>query len=158
MIRYFIIISFFIVFFGCGTVQKSFSDQSVHTLCNRIDEIKVIPFKGEYVDDEVYNKIVKIGVPIIPCLIDKMSDTNIMTDPRKAPPYNGITVGDVAFFVLLNITEKRIEYFLPEHIKDEYENQGVYAYFKFIENPKNRDLVQKKVRQWFNDQKLSNRE
>jgi hypothetical protein len=149
------IIFFVIAIFSCGIIQRVFSDQSVKTLCNRIDEIKVIPFKDEYVEDEVYNKIVKIGVPIIPYLIDKILDTNKMNDPRKAPPYNGVTVGDVAFFVLLNITEQRIQDFLPESIQDKFEKQGVYAYFKFVENSKSRIFIQKKLRQRYNDKSLS---
>jgi hypothetical protein len=116
--------------------------------CNRLSEIKVLPFKGEKVNDKVYNGLIEKGQQIIPCLIEKLTDTTLTKDPRKAPPYTYTAIGDVAFFVLLDITGLSLESFLPEDIREDYQREGIYAYFKFVEEPKNRAVIQSNWRTW----------
>ena len=131
----------------CFTI---FNDDAMATnLCDRLSEIRVMPFKNEKVDDEVYNGLLRMGSTAIPCLINKLTDTTRMRDPRKTVPYSYLTVGDVAFFVILDISGESIERFLPERIWREYEEQGIYAYFRFVENPKNRKLLQDSLLSWF---------
>lgn len=122
-----------------------------NNLCNRIEEISILPFKGEPVDDEVYNGLLKMGTSALPCLIERISDTKKMTDPGQAPPYEGIAVGDVAFFVFLDIVHLSPEYFLPEKIKQKYKKDGIYAYFKFVQSPKQRKVIQNNLREWFDN-------
>lgn len=81
-------ISVFVVSVGCSF---TFAD-TVGQLCNRVSEIKTLLFKDEHVDDEVYNGLVHAGKDAAQCLAEKILDTTIMLDPRKAPPYEGLTV------------------------------------------------------------------
>jgi hypothetical protein len=129
----------------------SISHDDASQVCNKIDEIRILPFKWENVDDEAYNQIIAEGYPVVPCLIDRISDTTTMPDPRQGPPYEGVTVGDVAFFVFLDISKQDLKSFLPKAVEDQFETQGVYAYFKFVEDPDNRKLLQENVREWMND-------
>jgi hypothetical protein len=131
----------------CFTI---FNDDAITAnLCDRLSEIREMPFKNEKVDDEVYNGLLKMGSTAIPCLINKLTDTTRMRDPRKTVPYSYLTVGDVAFFVILDISGEPIERFLPERIWKEYEEQGIYAYFRFVENSENRKLLQDNLLNWF---------
>jgi|WetSurSiteA1Bulk_404760.scaffolds.fasta_scaffold91518_1 hypothetical protein len=124
------------------------SDLTADNYCNRLSEIKVIPFKGEKVNNEVYNGLIEKGQQSIPCLIEKLTDTTLTKDPRKAPSYRYTTIGDVAFFVLLDITGLSLESFLPEDVRVAYQKEGIYAYFKFVEEPRNRGVIQNNWRTW----------
>lgn len=41
------------------------------TLCQRLLEMKTMPFKGEPIDDEVYNGLIALKEAAVPCLIGK---------------------------------------------------------------------------------------
>lgn len=122
-------------------------------LCDRLSEIKRMPFHNEKVDDEVYNGLIELKEAAIPCLIDKLTDTTRMTDPRQAPSVSDFRVGDVAFFVLLDIVnvpfDVPFERILPQEVMSKWEDEGVYAYFKYTETPENRKLLQERWRTWF---------
>lgn len=123
-----------------------------NNFCDRLSEIKEIPFKNEKVEDVVYNGLLEKGKDVIPCLINKLTDTTIMKDPRKAPPYSNITIGDIAFFILLDITNLPFEKFLPENVQIEYKMSGVYAYFKYVNCYENRKLLQNNWLTWLQSQ------
>lgn|GEM_PF-3058687 len=141
MIRLIVVASVVFFFLSLGS-SFPFTNQ-VDMFCNRVNEIKILPFKGEYVDDEVYNGLINLGKPAARCLVKKIVDNTVMVDPRKTPPYEGITVGDVALFVLLDITKQNLENILPPPVRDEYTKEGIYAYFRFVEKPENRKIIQK---------------
>jgi hypothetical protein len=44
-------------------------------------------------------------------------------------------VGDVAYFLVPEITGIEITAMLPEQVRAEYEEQGVYAYHAFVSRP-----------------------
>jgi hypothetical protein len=130
--------------------QESTSTIKPEDLCNRIAEIKKLPFKeGEKVDDEVYNGLIALGDSSIPCLIDKLTDTTKMKDPRKAPTYESLTVGDTAHFVLVDKTNLGFEEMLPDEVKKKAKEDGVYAYFKFVEQETNRRTLQNNWLSWY---------
>jgi hypothetical protein len=134
----FVLIGILTLGFGCSF---SFANQA-DLLCNRVNEIKILPFKGEHVDDKVYNGLIDAGKEAAFCLVKKITDTTIMPDPRKAPSFEGITVGDVALFVIVDITKTDFEEMLPVEVKKAYQRDGVYAYFKYVEQPGNRKIIQ----------------
>ena len=119
------------------------------TLCDRIGEIRTLPFRGEQVDDDVFNAFLEHGRNAIPCLIVAITDTNPMPDPRKAPKYDDVVVGDVAVFVLLEITGKPIQEMLPAEISAEFSAKGVYAFFRYVQDPKKREIIQGIWKQWW---------
>jgi hypothetical protein len=107
-----------------------------------------IPHKKDvYVKDPIYNGLMKMGEKAIPCLIDKLTDKTPMPDPRQAPTAN-VSVGDVAFFMLWDITERPIEESLPPDIRETYKAEGIWAYLKYVENDNNRMDLQENWREW----------
>lgn len=123
----------------------------VQTLCDKVAEIKTLPHKDEPVNDPVYNALVQAGEKAIPCLIKKITDTTSMRDPRKAPGYAGIDnkVGDVALWVLTDITQLDFVELLPPGVQEDYKEEGVFAYFKYVQNDEHRKKLQDNLYDWY---------
>lgn len=91
---------------------------NVERNCEDPINIKIIPFRDEYVDDDTYNAILANKKENIPCLIKSITDTRGMPDPRQAPVYGNVVVGDTALFVLLDVVKsKEFKEFLPLNIQ-----------------------------------------
>lgn len=118
-------------------------------LCDRISEIKKLPFKGERIDDDAYNAFIEAGEAAIPCLIERITDTTKTRDPRQTPVYLDVRVGDVAYFVLVRISKIDFVEMMPPDVQKRFEPEGVYAYFEFVQNYKNRKWLQNRVREWY---------
>jgi hypothetical protein len=133
-----------------GMSKKAFMqvkpDESV--ACKRLPEVKETPFKGEPINDEAYNDIVSRGKTAIPCLISEITNITRMKDPRPAPTYSDFRVGDLAFFLLVEITKTPFEQMLPESVKSRMKNDGVYAYFEYVGRPNNRKALQARWEAW----------
>jgi hypothetical protein len=123
-------------------------------LCQRLPEMKTMPFKGEPIEDEVYNGLISLKDAAIPCLIGKITDSTRMNDPRQAPVYRDFRVGDAAFFLLLDITKVPFEQMLPAEVKSELEDQGVYAYFEYIKKDENRKSLQASWQAWYDQKQI----
>lgn len=123
-------------------------------LCQRLPEMKTMPFKGEPIEDEVYNGLAALKDAAIPCLIGKITDSTRMNDPRQAPVYRDFRVGDAAFFVLLDITKVPFEQMLPAEVKSELEDEGVYAYFEYIKKDENRTSLQARWQAWYDQKQI----
>lgn len=132
---------------GCSHYRSS--------LCQRVYQIRSIPMKGKG-HDKVYLDLLEAGDSVIPCLISKISDTSPMEDPRMAPRYSGMVVGDVAVFVLVRKTQIGFSEFLPQDVKDEYRTRGVYAYFDYVADPSHRSELQSRWREWWRKRKSRN--
>ncbi len=117
--------------------------------CEDLAKIRVLPFKGEQVNDESYNRLVKAKDAAIPCLIAKLTDTTPTQDPRQAPATDIVTIGDVALFVLEDLTGVPLEQMLPDHVREQFKQSGIYAYFEFVKDPGNRRLLQAAWRDWY---------
>lgn len=117
-------------------------------LCERVAEIRVLPFKGERVDDAAYNALIEAGESALPCLIAKVTDTQLMRDPRQTFKYGGVTVGDVAYFVLVEIAKIDFVEMLPAKVQKSYKTEGVYAYFEFVEKAQNRKRLRRRLNEW----------
>ena len=122
------------------------------TVCQRLPNIKKLPFKDEPIDDENYNKIVSEGKAVVPCLIDRITDLSPMKDPRSTPTYPNFRVGDLAFFLLIRITGTPFEQMLPASVTGRMKDEGVYAYFKYVQRPSNRRALQNKWQTWLKTQ------
>ncbi len=72
-----------------------------------------------------------------------------MKDPRSAPTYPDFRVGDLAFFLLVDITKIPFEQMLPYSVKFKIKDEGVYAYFEYVEHLNNRKALQNKWRAWW---------
>ena len=107
-----------------------------------------MPFQNEHVDDEVYNQVVAKGQAIVPCLVEQLTNGTKMADPRSEPTVADFRVGDLAFFLLLRITNVPFEQMLPNSVKDKLKEEGVYAYFKYSEDPANRAALQRRWKAW----------
>lgn len=141
---------------GCTSAARNSLPQKTATpaqqadlLCSRVAEIKSMPFKDERVDDAAYNALVGAGEEVLPCLIEKVTDTTPMHDPRRIPGPTDTRVGDVAFFVLLDIAKLDFESMMPPEVKSRLREEGVYAYHKFINEEGNRKRLQSGLREWY---------
>jgi len=118
--------------------------------CSEIAKIRIVPFKGEHVDDEAYNKIITNKDSSIDCLLENILNVTPMSDPRQAPPYNGFVVGDTAFFLLSNLTDLKYSEVLPVNVQNKFKKQGIYAYFEYVKSFNNRKQLYQNVKSVIN--------
>ena len=118
--------------------------------CSEIAKIRVIPFKGEHVDDEAYNKIIEKKESYTECLLDNILNITPMKDPRKAPPYNGFAVGDMAFFLIVKLNDLKFSEVLPVNVQNKFKKQGIYAYFEYVKSFNNRKQLYQNVKATIN--------
>jgi hypothetical protein len=125
--------------------------QAPSELCNRISDIKAFPMKGERGEDATYDALMNEGDAVVPCLIDKVTDSTVMNDPRSEPGYPDveIRVGDIAYFLLVDITKLGFTEPFPPSLQRDYKREGVYAYFKFVKKQENRMLLQHNLHDWY---------
>jgi hypothetical protein len=147
-------ITLLILFFGLCAVNTFSQSQNValrntNAICNRVAEIKQLPFKDESGVDAAYDALVEAGESVVACLIEKVSDTKVMPDPRCPHVTDETTVGDVAYFVLVRITKIGFVEFLPANIQEKYKTEGVYAYHEYIGRKGKRKELQSKLREWY---------
>ncbi|MFN0279112.1 MAG: hypothetical protein ACKVRN_10980 [Pyrinomonadaceae bacterium] len=77
-----------------------------------------------------------------------------MNDPREAPVWSHYAVGDTAVFVLVSSVsgddDKLEGSLLKEMLPPKYreETNGVYAYFNYVSEPKNRKELQNWWKNW----------
>lgn len=131
----------------CLSILAACSGKDI-SLCDQLKFVRVIPFKGESVEDDIYNGLISQGMLVVPCLIDNITNTNIMTDPRKMTPYSDFREGDLAVFILLDITSQKIEDFLPAKEKEKFTTEGIWIYFDYVSSNENRKELQNKWKNW----------
>jgi hypothetical protein len=136
-----------------ASASDKFSLQDPNLLCNRIPEIKILPMKEERGEDAVYDAFMDAGDAVVPCLIEKVTDATKIRDPRQEPgfPDIEIRIGDIAYFLLVDITKLHFTELLPDDVKQEYKDEGVYAYFRFVKKPANRKRLQDNLHAWYRE-------
>ncbi|HEY4355093.1 MAG TPA: hypothetical protein VGN16_05030 [Acidobacteriaceae bacterium] len=117
-------------------------------ICKQLKSIKHMPFGKEPTSDKLYNRLVAQREKVVPCLIDELTNEERMTDPRPDPTIEDFRVGDLAFFLLLKVTDVPFEQMLPQEVREKVKQDGVYAYFEFTETHANRVKLQEKWREW----------
>jgi hypothetical protein len=123
--------------------------QDAANLCDRISEIKLLPFHGDRGLDTTYDAFIDAGETVVPCLIRKVTDTTAIPDPRETLKSPDTTVGDVAYFLLIEITKLDFAQLLPPDVQEEYKAQGVFAYYKYVQKKKNRVELQNRLYEWY---------
>lgn len=149
-----ILVFIFTAAINCNLLAQSSNIDKSDTsniLCDRVSEIKHLPFKdGDETEiDKTYKSLYDAGETVIPCLINKVTDTTPMKDPRNIPGPTDTRVGDVAYFVLVGISKLNFIELLPAQVQKEYETEGVYAYHQFVSNRKNRVKLQADLKKWY---------
>lgn len=129
--------------------EKDSDAKGINALCNRVSEIKELPHYDESGVDEVFDELFKAGESVVPCLIEKITDTEIMSDPRCPHISDETRVGDVAYFVLVRIAKMKFDEFFPIEVREKYKTEGVYAYHEYIERKESRKQLQSKLRDWY---------
>lgn len=122
-------------------------DQTTRALCDRLREIKTRPMKDEPVDDPAYKAIKAAGEAVVPCLIEKVTDTTRMLNP-VSEPHPEITVGDLAYFLILEITGLDFLELLPQKVKVEYKAEGAPAYYRYVAVTSHRIALQQRLKAW----------
>ena len=128
------------------------SSRNVASLCESVKDIEILPMKDEPVADPAYNALISAGEDAIPCLIQKITDETVMKDPRPAPKVGNVAVGDTAFFVLLDvgkIDQTGFLELLPPDVRRAYDEEGVYGYFRLIDEDNNRQKLQDAATKWY---------
>ncbi|MEK7855174.1 MAG: hypothetical protein AAB288_03715, partial [Acidobacteriota bacterium] len=128
----------------------------ISSLCDRLGQIKLIDDRVPEDSDDLYKAIVAKGKEALPCLIEKIDERTKTPDPRTAPKWQHFTVGDTALFTVLHIASKDDykrwkELFLaplPLAYREEWKTNGVYAYFNYVSEPKNRKALQNWWKNW----------
>lgn len=127
----------------------------VASACERLKDIKILPRKDDdpyyraIGGDPAYNALLAAGENAIPCLIRKINDQTMMDDPRQAPKVGKVAVGDVAFFVLVDSGKIGFVDLLPPAVQKAYEHDGVYGYFRLIDEDDNRQKLQAAAIKWY---------
>jgi hypothetical protein len=134
-----------------STPSVNRTSASPTSLCARISEIKVLPMKGERGEDPLYDAFMDAGEGVVPCLINEVTNITKMRDPRSEPgfPDIQIRVGDIAYFLIIDITKLNFTELLPADVQAQYKDQGVYAYFKYVQKLANRKTLQDKLHKRF---------
>jgi hypothetical protein len=81
-----------------------------------------------------------------------------MRDPREAPIWENYKIGDTAVFILVDIaknvgiaTDEILQEMLPVKYRKEWKTNGVYAYFNYVSESKNRAELQKWWQIWIKE-------
>lgn len=125
-------------------------------LCAKLGDIKTIPTFEPTPTDPIYEALLVKGDSAIPCLIESITDKREVPDPRySVPAWQHFAVGDTAVFALVAILrkedveqEKLLIEMLPPKSKKEWETNGIYAYFNYVSEPKNRKELQHWWKMW----------
>jgi hypothetical protein len=127
------------------------AETEAERLCARLSETKGWPAKNERINDDVYNGLIKQGKAALPCLVNRIADTTKMRDPRPDPLYLNFRVGDAAFFLAHQIANVPLEQMLPANVQTRWKEEGVYAYFRYVEKAANRKVLQNKWKIWLKE-------
>lgn len=118
--------------------------------CHEITAVRKIPFHaGDKVDDDAYNKLSTKSWAAVPCLIGQIMNTRRTPDPRSAPLYGDVRVGDVSFWVIKDITGLPYDQMFPHELVARFPDEGVYAYFDWVRKDGNRKKLRDKVMEWY---------
>ncbi len=103
------------------------------------------PAKDPPVTDDVYDTLVWLGPYSLPCLVDRLTDTRWMPDPRSEPLLGAPVVGDVAYMIL---ADKGVHDVLPELTHRKPNELRMDDYFLWPSIGNHRLRLQTAVRAW----------
>lgn len=120
-------------------------------LCKQLAEIKSFPGRDPSEEqDPIYAAVMLKGKELMPCLVEEISNEIPMHDPRSAPIWEHYVVGDTAVFLLTDLAQndELLVQMLPLKYREEWETNGVYAYFNYVSVTKNRHELKEWWRTW----------
>jgi hypothetical protein len=125
--------------------------QHPQKLCDRISEIKMFPwYPVERGQDPVFDEIVRANDEVVPCLIEKVTDTTPMPDFTNddVSKHHKILVGDIAVGLLQNITHVDLHPMIPDSFRHA-EDSGDAAYYAYVKKLEYRKELQEKLWDWY---------
>jgi hypothetical protein len=134
--------------------NQGMNDVDVEGLCNKLREIKTIPYDpSEKTGDPVHDGLMTAGLKAVPCLVERITDTEKTENAYVIPEAPNFRVGDAAVFMLIAITGQSwvpSEMFPPKYA-EMFKTEGMYAYFAYVEKPENRKKFQNWWKNWMRD-------
>jgi hypothetical protein len=118
-------------------------------VCEHIRDIKVLPFHGDRGEDPSYDAFLDAGETAVPCLIKKITNTDRIPDPRPTLKFPETTVGDIAYFLIIDITKLDFAELLPREVQEDYRNNGVWAYHAYVAKLEHRKILQNRLYEWY---------
>ncbi len=104
-----------------------------------------VPADHPSVDDDAYDTLTSLGPYSLPCLVDELTDSRWMPDPRTEPLEGDPVVGDVAYMILM---DKGVRDVLPELAHRKPDEIRMYEYFLWPSVGDHRQRLQNVVRAW----------
>lgn len=98
--------------------------------------------------DDTYDALVSLGAYSLPCLVNRLTDTRWMPDPRSEPLLGAPVVGDVAYMIL---GEKGVPDVLPGLAHKNPSELRMDDYFLWPSVGDHRKQLQNAVRAWLSD-------
>lgn len=120
------------------------SETAIEQDCDRLLRIQSIPMKATY-EDIVKAHDIRDSSELDLCLANRISDSNVVPDPREAPPVQAYSRGDTAFFLLVLKHDWEIDKMISEPYRSRWRDQGIYAYFEYVSVEGNRRELQERV-------------
>lgn len=134
--------------------QNKVDSKSAEELCQSVSKINELPRDwGQKGVDKTYDSIVDAGDVVVPCLINNITNTKVMKDPRCPTISTATTVGDISYFILVDLLKLNFVQLLPDDVKQSYKTNGVYAYHEYIDKKGSRKELQQKLRKWYSEHK-----
>lgn len=99
--------------------------------CPAVSDIRTMPLRSDWGVDAAYDRFRK-GSDCDQVPIEALTSVKLMTDPR-CPSYGGFVEADAAFFVLVEKYGLDFEDVLPKSEGANWKEQGIYAYFTYVE-------------------------
>ena len=132
--------------------NTSLFDKSPQYLCDHLIDLKQMAYKTEYSGDAVYDALKRKGHEAVPCLIEKITDTQPAKNPTGAPFWAGLTyrVGDTAVLMLMDINDMYWpKGMLAKKYEDMFDREGMFSYYFYVDEvPGARKAIQRWWRNW----------
>lgn len=131
--------------YGCSNLNAE-SDLKCERL---ISEVTIIPFRSGSEVAGKYNYFIQNSEDdfLKSCLLESVTNTNSMPDPRESMPLKEVATGDVAVFLLVRMYNLRYQDILPRESAEKWQDQGIFAYFESVETLDGRMQIQNNIRE-----------
>jgi hypothetical protein len=133
--------------------NTSLAEKSIQYLCDHLADLEQMPRNHhDFSGDAVYDAFKRKGHEAMPCLVEKITDTQPAKNPTGAPFWAGLTyrVGDTAVLMLMDMNEM----FWPRGMlarkyEDLFESEGMFSYYFYVQQvPGARKDIQRWWRKW----------
>jgi hypothetical protein len=138
-----VVLLFAVVAFAGSTIQANICDE-------HLSRIKYIPYEGESGVDAHYDAIMAARRSAVPCLIANVTNKRSVRNPRPIPAGAETMVGDVAVYLLAEVTGLEPNKLLPRKYRDLYGEMGVTVMDKYMHDRRsNPRALQRRLWRWY---------